>query len=127
MTLIYPFSAKKCLALAKGEIGENKTILCGKGAGIVTMIKAGMNVPPGFTITTEVCNSFAALHDKPGVNGKDFYMTNVINEAIKEWKLLAKQFGYQPLVSVRSGAPISMPGMMDTILNVGINADNLLE
>lgn len=88
-------------------------LLGGKGAGLVWMDKNGINVPPGFILP---CSLMAEYNSKPKVFMKD------VAKAIKPWlKKLDKHFGYMPLVSVRSGARISMPGMMDTILNVGID------
>ena len=100
-----------------GSDTEAKAILGGKGAGLVMMARDGLNVPPGFTLTTEVCNDFRKFGTKTKV--KEFML--FLMEAVKEddaW--LNDQSGFAPLVSVRSGAPISMPGMMDTILNVGM-------
>jgi len=100
--------------------GEMKDLLGGKGAGLAEMTNAGIPVPPGFTITTEVCRYFYAHNQKfpPG------FLTQY-EEAIKKLeKVTKKKFGdiRNPLlVSVRSGAKFSMPGMMDTILNLGLN------
>jgi pyruvate,orthophosphate dikinase len=100
--------------------GKQKDVLGGKGAGLAEMTKLGIPVPPGFTIPTDVCNAFYA-HDKK--------LPNEVKEAIvlglaKMGKLVGATFGdvSRPLlVSVRSGARASMPGMMDTILNLGLN------
>ena len=83
------------------------------------MAQAGMPVPPGFTITTEVCNQFRQIAhaDTEGAGG---FLDSLMDEVTAHDKWLAEKFGYFPLVSVRSGAPVSMPGMMDTILNVGL-------
>lgn len=98
---------------------EMRNLLGGKGAGLSEMTRIGLPVPPGFTITTEAC--------------KDYQKKNYIDEEIKKETLeylrkleekTGKKFGdpNNPLlVSVRSGAPVSMPGMMDTILNLGLN------
>lgn len=116
---IYKFSKAKCDWLEDTTIQDAtgklaKKILGGKGAGLVTMVASGLNVPPGFTITTEVCNEFyTTLH--PAVFTKEL-MAEVADTV--DW--LSDAFGYTPMVSVRSGAPVSMPGMMDTILNVGL-------
>ena len=100
--------------------GRMKDVLGGKGAGVAEMTNAGLPVPPGFTITTEACNEYyhegkqfpegmwkqvqAALHTVESQSGKHFGdPTNPL------------------LVSVRSGAKFSMPGMMDTVLNLGLN------
>jgi pyruvate,orthophosphate dikinase len=97
-----------------------KALLGGKGANLAAMTRIGLPVPPGFTITTEVCNYYYA-------NGKKFPSTlaSELSKAIA-WmeKETGKKFGDPKnplLVSVRSGARDSMPGMMDTILNLGLN------
>jgi pyruvate, orthophosphate dikinase len=100
--------------------GKWKDLLGGKGAGLAEMTKAGMPVPPGFTITTETCNRY---YDE----GKKFPpgMWEQALEALKDVEReMDKKFGDTKnplLVSVRSGAKFSMPGMMDTILNLGLN------
>ena len=100
--------------------GTQKDLLGGKGAGLAEMTRAGMPVPPGFTITTEACNSYYE-------NGKQFPegTWDQALAALKDVeKAMDKQFGDAKnplLVSVRSGAKFSMPGMMDTILNLGLN------
>jgi pyruvate, orthophosphate dikinase len=99
-----------------------KDLLGGKGAGLAEMTNAGLPVPPGFTISTEVCNIYYKEHRKiPGAIDK---------EIVEHLKKLEKAAGAtlgstdNPLlVSVRSGAKFSMPGMMDTILNLGLNDD----
>jgi pyruvate,orthophosphate dikinase len=100
--------------------GKNKKLLGGKGAGLSEMTHIGLPVPPGFIITTEVCKKFYASGKKlpPGL------MNQVLVQLKKVEKKTGKKFGdpLNPLlVSVRSGAAISMPGMMDTILNLGLN------
>jgi len=103
-----------------GETDSDRNLLGGKGAGLNEMTKIGIPVPPGFTITTEACRAFF----KNGrVDGLDLEVEQAI---LKLEKISGKQFGNPKnplLVSVRSGAPISMPGMMDTILNLGLNED----
>jgi pyruvate, orthophosphate dikinase len=100
--------------------GKQKQLLGGKGANLAEMTSIGLPVPPGFTITTEVCDLYYK-HDRklpPGL--MDEVATNV---ATLE-KELGKKFGDNSnplLVSVRSGAAVSMPGMMNTILNLGLN------
>ncbi len=101
-----------------------KELLGGKGANLAEMTKIGMPVPPGFTITTETCDVFnragAAWPD-----GLDEQVKAGIGLLEEE---LGKKFGDSTdplLVSVRSGAAISMPGMMDTVLNLGLNEDTL--
>jgi pyruvate,orthophosphate dikinase len=105
-----------------------KKKLGGKGAGLVMMAQAGMPVPPGFTITTGVCNEYRKLNQPDALAHKlDEWVDKLMDEVWDHDTWLGQQFGYAPLVSVRSGAPISMPGMMDTILNVGITGDTLPE
>jgi pyruvate,orthophosphate dikinase len=100
--------------------GTMKEVLGGKGAGLAEMSKAGVPVPPGFTISTEVCNLFFENGNKVPKEVDD-----QIHEAVaKLEKLMGKKLGGTSdplLVSVRSGAKFSMPGMMNTILNLGLN------
>ena len=100
---------------------KDKALLGGKGANLAEMASLGLPVPPGFTITTEVCRYVMA-------NGVDTYPAELAAEVqqslAKVEELTSTKFGdaARPLlVSVRSGAPASMPGMMDTILNLGLN------
>ncbi len=100
--------------------GSQKDLLGGKGANLAEMTRIGLPVPPGFTITTETC---AAYND-----GKGKLPSGLMDEVTRNvtWleKESGKSFGSQSnplLVSVRSGAAISMPGMMDTVLNLGLN------
>ena len=102
------------------KIKEPKNFLGGKGANLSEMGRMGLPVPPGFTISTEVCDLF--------YKNKKKLKTKIINEINKELKNIendsGKKFGdlKNPLLlSVRSGARVSMPGMMDTILNLGLN------
>ena len=96
-----------------------------KGAGLVMMAQAGMPVPPGFTITTDVCNDYRKFGVMAG--SKIAFLDELMAEVIMDDQWLEGKFGYIPLVSVRSGAPVSMPGMMDTILNVGLTDATLPE
>jgi len=111
---VYAFGA----GLAEGD-GTMKELLGGKGAGLHEMTKIGLPVPAGFTITTEVCE----LYYK---NGKKWPegLEAEIQKHIKNLEKLTKKTLGDPsdplLVSVRSGAPVSMPGMMETILNLGL-------
>src|SRR5499433_1722030 len=111
---VYSFGGKT----ADGD-GKQKELLGGKGANLAEMCKIGIPVPPGFTITTEVC---AAYYEQ----GKKIPEAALpqIDEAMKKVEAtFGKKFGdtNDPLlVSVRSGAALSMPGMMNTILNLGI-------
>jgi pyruvate,orthophosphate dikinase len=100
--------------------GKMKDVLGGKGAGLAEMSKAGVPVPPGFTISTEVCNIYFQ-------NGNSV-PTEINDQVLKGLAKLEKQIGKKLgdpknplLVSVRSGAKFSMPGMMNTILNLGLN------
>jgi pyruvate,orthophosphate dikinase len=101
-----------------------RDLLGGKGAGLAEMTIAGLPVPPGFTITTEACNDFFAAGEQlPNGLWQD------VLDAVKEVeRLTGKGFGDPAnplLVSVRSGAKFSMPGMMDTVLNLGLNEHTL--
>src|SRR5947209_848510 len=100
--------------------GDMKDTLGGKGAGLAEMTNAGLPVPPGFTISTEVCRIF---YDNKGKLGSDIQKR--VDEALARLESVTEQkLGSTELpllVSVRSGAKFSMPGMMDTILNLGLN------
>ena len=103
---------------------NGKNILGGKGAGLATMSSFGLPVPPGFVITTECCNAYHANHSTSptGVWAQVRDHLSVLEQK------LGKGFGDREnplLVSVRSGSPISMPGMMDTILNLGLNDETV--
>ena len=105
--------------------GKNKKLLGGKGAGLIEMTRLGLPVPPGFTITTEVCNMYYDNNKKLPRN----LMPQVKKNIQKIERKTGKEFGslQNPLlVSVRSGAAISMPGMMDTILNLGLNDQTVI-
>ena len=99
---------------------KNRMLLGGKGAGLSEMTRLKLPVPPGFTITTEVCNKY---YDNGKKLPKDV-MPQVMKNITKMEKKTGKKWNSTKnplLVSVRSGAAISMPGMMDTILNLGLN------
>ncbi len=104
--------------------GELKDLLGGKGAGLAEMTRAGLPVPPGFTLTTEVCLAFF----KAGRRLPDG-LSEQIRASMRELESrTGKGFGKAAnplLVSVRSGARVSMPGMMDTILNLGLNDETV--
>lgn len=105
-------------AFDKGD-KTNKDLLGGKGANLANMTQLGLPVPPGFTITTRACNAYTAAGDFPA--GLWDQVTAAVGELESK---LGKRFGGvdDPLLfSVRSGAKFSMPGMMDTILNLGLN------
>ena len=108
---VYPFD--------EGQ-ADMKALLGGKGANVAEMMRVGLPVPPGFTITTEACNAYSA-YQRQFPEG----MWSQAQQALQQVEAVTgKQFGdpQNPLlVSVRSGAAISMPGMMDTVLNLGLN------
>ncbi|AIC15686.1 pyruvate, phosphate dikinase [Nitrososphaera viennensis] len=100
--------------------GKNRALLGGKGAGLAEMTKLGLPVPPGFIITTDICEKFY----EAGKRLPDGLMDEVRKSVRRLESITGKKFGDAKnplLVSVRSGAPVSMPGMMDTILNLGLN------
>ena len=104
--------------------GTNKKLLGGKGAGLAEMTRIGLPVPPGFTITTEACLRY---YDNDGRLPRGL-MDEVKADLKTVEKKTEKTFGGSKnplLVSVRSGSAISMPGMMDTILNLGLNEETL--
>nr|AIF19321.1 pyruvate phosphate dikinase (ppdK) [uncultured marine thaumarchaeote KM3_86_E11] len=99
---------------------KNRMLLGGKGAGLSEMTRLKLPVPPGFTITTEVCNEYYDNGKKLPKNVMPLVMKNITKmekKTNKKWNSIKNPL----LVSVRSGAAISMPGMMDTILNLGLN------
>jgi len=115
--MIYYFGSTK----TEGN-GKQKQLLGGKGANLAEMTSIGLPVPPGFTITTEVCD----LYYKSGRKLPEGLMDEVARNVQTLEKELGKKFGDDAdplLVSVRSGAASSMPGMMNTILNLGLNDD----
>ena len=114
MKLVYSFGDGK----AEGD-PTRRDMLGGKGAGLAEMTSLGLPVPPGFTISTEACRAYSATKTMPAELGPE------VDEALA---LLEQRLGMKfgdpknpLLVSVRSGARASMPGMMDTILNLGLN------
>src|SRR6476659_6453732 len=118
-----PKSGKHVYFFGNGKADGNrnmKDLLGGKGSGLAEMTNAGLPVPPGFTISTEVCNIYYREKSKiPAVIDRE------IAEHLKRLeKVAGATLGSNAnplLVSVRSGAKFSMPGMMDTILNLGLN------
>ena len=109
-------------AFEEGD-GRNKMLLGGKGANLCEMTQIGLNVPPGFTVTTEACLAYLEKDQLPG---------GLMDDIRSHMKALEKKTGKvfgggeNPLlVSVRSGSAMSMPGMMDTILNLGLNETSL--
>jgi pyruvate,orthophosphate dikinase len=117
-------SPRKWVYLFSEGNAQMRDLLGGKGAGVAEMTNAGLPVPPGFTITTEACNAYyeSGKHFPPG-------MWEQVLEAVKiVEQQTGKGFGKKDnplLVSVRSGAKFSMPGMMDTVLNLGINDETV--
>ena len=117
-------SPRKWVYLFSEGNAKMRDLLGGKGAGVAEMTNAGLPVPPGFTITTEACNAY---YDA----GKQF-PEGMWEQAQAALKIVEEQtgkgFGQKDnplLVSVRSGAKFSMPGMMDTVLNLGINDETV--
>ena len=111
---IYPFET--------GD-GKNKMLLGGKGANLCEMTQIGLNVPPGFTITTEACLAYLEHNRLPAG-----LMDDIRTHMTALEKKTGKGFGGGDnplLISVRSGSSMSMPGMMDTILNLGLNDTSL--
>lgn len=121
MKTIYTFGNGK----AEGN-ADMKDLLGGKGANLAEMNLIGVPVPPGFTITTDVCR----LYNQKGRNEVVKLIKQDVEKAINHVEALTEKKFNDPanplLVSVRSGAPVSMPGMMDTVLNLGIN-DEVVE
>ncbi|MFA6023861.1 MAG: pyruvate, phosphate dikinase [Candidatus Gracilibacteria bacterium] len=113
---------KYIYAFAEGN-KEMRDLLGGKGANLAEMTNMGLPVPPGFTITTEACNYYLENQDFP----TGFF--EELDEKLDELQhTMGKNFGSREnplLVSVRSGARVSMPGMMDTILNLGLNDETV--
>jgi len=113
---------RKWVYLFEEGSADMRDLLGGKGAGAAEMTRAGMPVPPGFTITTEACREYYARKGKL----PDDLWKQVTSALATLEKQSRKQFGdpRNPLlVSVRSGAKFSMPGMMDTVLNLGLNVE----
>jgi len=112
--LVYNFGGKKAQGSAK-----MKNILGGKGSNLAEMTNIGVPVPPGLTISSELCIEYLRRKKYPKILKQD-----VERSIERVEKLTGKKFGDQKnplLFSVRSGARASMPGMMDTILNLGLN------
>ena len=112
--------AHKFVYLFKEGDASMKNLLGGKGSGLAEMTRIGLPVPQGFTITTEACTQYY----KDGETINDEIVAQIYDALAKTEEIAGKKFGdlNDPfLVSVRSGARVSMPGMMDTILNLGLN------
>ena len=119
MKYVYFFGAGK----SEGD-GEMKDLLGGKGAGLAEMTKIGLPVPAGFTITTECCDYYLK-HD---LNYPKSLASEVKKNLTRLEKATKKKLGDSKdplLVSVRSGSARSMPGMMETILNLGLNSKSV--
>src|SRR6202011_5483537 len=116
---VYAFGGGK----ADGD-GKMKDVLGGKGAGLAEMSRAGVPVPPGFTISTEVCNIYFENRNRV----PDEINKQVLAALAKLEGQIGKKLGDSSnplLVSVRSGAKFSMPGMMNTILNLGLDDETV--
>ncbi len=116
--------SKKWVYLFREGNASMKDLLGGKGSGVAEMTNAGVPVPPGFTITTEACNAYYDAGEK--------FPEGLWEQALEGLKDIEAQTGRKfgdpsnpLLVSVRSGAKFSMPGMMDTVLNLGLNKETL--
>src|SRR6201989_206123 len=103
---------------------DQRDLLGGKGANLAEMTNLGLPVPPGFTITTDACKAYMAADDQ--------IPAGLVDEVAESLTALEGKMGKRLgdaadplLVSVRSGAPFSMPGMMDTVLNLGLNDDSV--
>jgi pyruvate, orthophosphate dikinase len=116
---VYLFAGGK----AEGQ-GAWRNLLGGKGAGLAEMTNLGIPVPPGFTITTEACVEYFTA----GGRFPEGMWDQVLESLVQVEEAMGAKFGdaNNPLlVSVRSGARVSMPGMMDTVLNIGLNDDTV--
>jgi len=114
--------AKKWVYLFEEGSADMRNLLGGKGANLAEMTNIGMPVPQGFTITTEACTQY--YEDGKQINAE--IQAQIDEYVLKLQEMTGKKFGDKEnplLVSVRSGARASMPGMMDTILNLGLNED----
>ena len=114
-------SHKYVYLFSEGD-GSMRELLGGKGANLAEMTKLGLPVPQGFTISTEACTQY--YEDGRQIN--DEIQAQIMEYVGKMEEITGKKFGDKEnplLVSVRSGARASMPGMMDTILNLGLNED----
>ncbi|MFA5242502.1 MAG: pyruvate, phosphate dikinase [Sulfuricella sp.] len=115
-------SNKFIYAFEEGD-GKNRMLLGGKGANLCEMTQIGLNVPPGFVISTEACLAYLEKNQLP-----DGLMDGIKTQMAALEQKTGKGFGSSDnplLVSVRSGSAMSMPGMMDTILNLGLNETSL--
>ena len=116
---------KKYVYLFNEGNGSMKNLLGGKGANLSEMILLGIPVPQGFTVTTEACNKYY----EDGKTISDEVIKEINEKVIELENITGKEFGSLTnplLVSVRSGARVSMPGMMDTVLNLGLNDESVI-
>ncbi|MEL7519905.1 MAG: PEP/pyruvate-binding domain-containing protein, partial [Pseudomonadota bacterium] len=124
-TTVYPFGGSAAHDDPKDvERQRDKTITGGKGANLAEMASIGLPVPPGFTITTEECVRYL----QEGADFSDALRADVAKALTHIEAAVGKSFGNAAdplLVSVRSGARVSMPGMMDTVLNLGLNDETV--
>ncbi|MEL6539935.1 MAG: pyruvate, phosphate dikinase [Pseudomonadota bacterium] len=124
-TTVYPFGGSAAHDDPKDvERQRDKTITGGKGANLAEMASIGLPVPPGFTITTEECVRYL----QEGADFSDALLADVAKALTHIEAAVGKSFGNAAdplLVSVRSGARVSMPGMMDTVLNLGLNDETV--
>ena len=123
---VYGFGA----GAAEGGAGMTD-LLGGKGANLAEMSRLGLPVPPGFTISTEVCTYFYQ-HDRRYRDGLAVQVGAALGQIVAGVEWVEHELGARLgdpaaplLVSVRSGAPVSMPGMMDTVLNLGLNDETV--
>ncbi|MFK5892019.1 MAG: PEP/pyruvate-binding domain-containing protein, partial [Pseudomonadota bacterium] len=111
-------------SFAEGN-GKDKQLLGGKGANLCEMTQMGLNVPAGFVISTQACLSYLGFNQETLPDG----MLKQVKKNLQDIeKQTGKKFGGSEnplLVSVRSGSAMSMPGMMDTILNLGLNSKTI--
>src|SRR3989338_3608860 len=120
---VFMTSSKRYIYSFEEGDGKNKMLLGGKGANLCEMTQIGLNVPPGFAIPTDACNAYLEKNKLP-----DVLMDDIKTSMVELEKKTGKGFGSGEnplLVSVRSGSSMSMPGMMDTILNLGLNEASL--
>ncbi|MGE3260851.1 MAG: pyruvate, phosphate dikinase [Bacteriovoracia bacterium] len=119
---VYCFGPTECA----GD-GSQKYLLGGKGANLADMVKLGLPVPPGFTISTDVCSYFYK-NNRSYPDSLKAEVAAAVKNLEKDLSATGMKFGDKRnplLVSVRSGAPVSMPGMMDTVLNLGLNDETV--
>lgn len=121
---VFEFNGKKTQEVS-GSKNDLKSILGGKGANLAEMSRLGLPVPPGFTISTEVCTYYYDNEKSYPQDLKDSVLT-ALSSIEKEVGLTFGDVKNPLLVSVRSGARASMPGMMDTILNLGLNDETVV-